>query len=100
MEIFNTALALPRISNKHTIGMLKGRFPWLRSIRIIITEDKKTLKTISLCIDVCIILHNLLIQQKDPVLKMWMNPGDKEDPLDEYVELNKPIPPNSKKDTR
>jgi hypothetical protein len=100
MEVFNTALASPRISSEHTIGMLKGRFPWLWSIRMIITEDKKSLKKILMYIDVCIILHNLLIHQQDPVLKEWMNSGDKEDPLDEYVELNKAVPPNSKKDTR
>jgi DDE superfamily endonuclease len=40
-EIFNAALAKPLISAEHTIGMLKGRFPWLRSIRMKITEKKK-----------------------------------------------------------
>jgi DDE superfamily endonuclease len=45
-EIFNAALAKPRISAEHTIGMLKGRFPWLRSIRMKITEKKKSLKII------------------------------------------------------
>jgi DDE superfamily endonuclease len=100
MEIFNTALARPRIASEHTIGMLKGRFPWLRSIRMVITDNKKSLKRILMYIDVCIILHNLLIQQHDPVPKEWMNSGDNEDPPDEYVELNTAVPANSKKDTR
>jgi DDE superfamily endonuclease len=100
-ELFNTALAKPRISSEHTIGMLKGRFPWLRSIRMQITEDKRSLAKILKYIDVCIILHTLLVKQKDPVLNEWLDKNDIQDPLnDEYNELNEQIPNHSAKDTR
>jgi hypothetical protein len=42
--------------------MLKGRFPWLRSIRLVITEDIKSLKRILQIIDATVILHNMLIE--------------------------------------
>jgi hypothetical protein len=36
---FNTLLAKPRIKSEHcTIGLMKGRFPWLKNIRIKIRE--------------------------------------------------------------
>jgi DDE superfamily endonuclease len=99
-ELFNAALAKPRISAEHTIGMLKGRFPWLRSIRMRITENKKSLKKILQYIDVCVILHNMLIRQKDPVCPEWLNSMDLQDPLDDYVELNAPVPRHSAKGSR
>jgi DDE superfamily endonuclease len=99
-EMFNIALSKPRTSSEHTIGMLKGRFPWLRNIRMAITEDKNSLKTILKYIDCCVILHNLLIKQKDPVLKEWMSDNDHEDPLDLYPELKNPVSLYAKKDTR
>jgi hypothetical protein len=99
-ELFNAALAKPRISAEHTIGMLKGRFPWLRSIRMKINENKKSLKIILKYIDVCVILHNLLIQQKDPVCPEWLNENDLQDPLEDYKELNVSIPHHAPKDTR
>lgn len=40
---FNEKLAAMRIISEHCIGMLKGRFPWLRSIRLTITENKESL---------------------------------------------------------
>jgi len=41
---FNTALASPRVISEHCMGIWKGRFPWLRNIRMIITDDPKSLK--------------------------------------------------------
>jgi DDE superfamily endonuclease len=99
-EVFNTALARPRMAAEHTIGMLKARFPFLRSIRMPITDNKKTLKIILMYIDVCIILHNLLIKQQDPIPKEWFDSNDAIDPSDDYIELNKAVPLNSKKDTQ
>ncbi len=37
---FNTLLAKPRIKSEHCIGLMKGRFPWLRNIRIKIKGRK------------------------------------------------------------
>jgi DDE superfamily endonuclease len=99
-ELFNNALAKPRISAEHTIGMLKGRFPWLRSIRMKITEDNKSLKIILKYIDVRVILHNLLITQKDPVCNKWLKATDLQDPLEEYEELNVAVPRHAPKDSR
>ena len=42
-EKFNTKMARIRIISEHCIGMLKGIFPWLRSIRLKITEDKTSM---------------------------------------------------------
>ena len=51
-EKFNTKLATVRIRSEHCIGILKGRFPWLRSIRMKVTDDPKSLKLILHLIDV------------------------------------------------
>jgi DDE superfamily endonuclease len=99
-ESFNRALSKPRISAEHTIGMLKGRFLFLRQIRMPITEDNKSLKKVLMYIDTCVILHNLLVKQKDPVLPDWFDREDLEDPMDDYVELNMPVPLHATKDTR
>ena len=60
-ERFSTKLARCRILAEHTIGILKGRFPWLKQIHMRITEDKKHLTRILKFVDCCIILHNLLL---------------------------------------
>eukprot|EP00977_Amphora_coffeiformis_P013651 scaffold3613_cov135-Amphora_coffeaeformis.AAC.1 len=50
-----------RVVSEHAIGLLKGRFPWLRSIRKVISEDPDTLHDVLYLIDACVILHNFLI---------------------------------------
>ena len=60
---FNACMSRARVISEHTIGLLKGRFPWLRSIRKVITEDPETLSDILAVIDACIILHNFLVQR-------------------------------------
>jgi DDE superfamily endonuclease len=98
-ERFNTALVRPRMSREHTIGMLKGRFPWLRQIQMPVTEDKNSLKNIKY-IDGCIILHNLLTYHKDPTMTEWYDDNNLQDPLEDYQELNMPVSESSAKDTR
>jgi hypothetical protein len=68
-ESFNTKLSKPRVTSEHTIGILKGRFPFLRSIRMRLT-GKKSFKKILRYITVCVVLHNFLV-------------GNREDELDE-----------------
>lgn len=34
----NGFLAMPRVITEHTMGLWKGRFPWLRGIRMEITD--------------------------------------------------------------
>jgi hypothetical protein len=64
-ERFNTQVAKARISSEHTIGMLKSRFPWLRSIRLAVTQDKKSMHNILQLIHATIVLHNMLIDFND-----------------------------------
>jgi len=42
-ERFNKLLSKVRMRSEHTIGILKGCFPWLRSIRMKITTKKRSL---------------------------------------------------------
>ncbi len=61
-EVFNTKLAKPRVSSEHTIGILKGRFPFLRSIRMRLT-GKRSFKKILRYVAVCVVLHNFLVEK-------------------------------------
>jgi len=62
-QTFNDAIASSRAISEQTNGILKGRFPWLRQIRINITEEKNRLKNILEYIDAIFILHNLLVKR-------------------------------------
>lgn len=62
---FNNAVSPPRVITEHTMSHWKGHFPWLRSSRMRITNDKKSLKKILCCIDAIIVLHNVLIEFGD-----------------------------------
>jgi len=42
-EQFNTILSKARVVSEHTIGILKGRFPWLWHIRRPIRKEKSKL---------------------------------------------------------
>lgn len=64
-ERFNRHLGRLRVLSEHTIGMLKARFPWLRCIPMVITDDPRSVEKILKYIDTCIILHNLLIDECD-----------------------------------
>jgi hypothetical protein len=64
-EKFNTELAKPRVLSEHTIGIWKNRFPWLRNIRIRITDSPKSMYTIIAYIEASVILHNYLLEEDD-----------------------------------
>ena len=64
-ERFNTHVESLRVTSEHSIGMLKARFPWLRCIPMIITDDPESVKVILRVIEVCVILHNLLLDLHD-----------------------------------
>jgi DDE superfamily endonuclease len=57
-ELFNTAVARKILLSEHCIGVWKGRFPFLKGIRMKITEDSDSLKHILRMLDTCVILHN------------------------------------------
>lgn len=97
-EVFNNALSKVRISSEHTIGILKGRFPFLRSIRMRITENVNSSKAIIQMIDACVILHNFLTKKEISPLD-WYE-GEIAGVEEEYEELNMPVPDNGVKDTR
>jgi DDE superfamily endonuclease len=75
-EQFNEKLARLRIISEHCIGMLKGRFPWLRSIRLIITEKKASIKKILRLLKATIVLHNLLIEIGEKDREEWIDQDD------------------------
>ncbi|GAV05984.1 hypothetical protein RvY_16028 [Ramazzottius varieornatus] len=58
-EQFNFYLASIRIRVEHTIGILKGRFPSLQSLRIKIF-DKETHERAVRWIKACVVLHDML----------------------------------------
>jgi DDE superfamily endonuclease len=83
-ELFNTAVAQPRVLSEHCIGIWKGRFPFLKGIRMKITDDPDSLKHILRMLDTCVILHNLLIDQNDEPSEDWMDePGTDENSDDD-----------------
>jgi len=65
-EAFNTKLAKLRIRSEHCIGILKGRFPWLRSIQMKVTDDPKSMRCINICTSTKLC---------PPVLHMWILPS-------------------------
>ena len=105
--LFNKHLSKARVISEHTIGLLKGRFPLLRSIRKTVTEDKKTLKDILLWLDACVILHNFLLENNMEVYEEDWLEDDDESVIDDVQhrpagtdELNLPVPNNRPSDYR
>jgi DDE superfamily endonuclease len=106
-EKFNEKLAQLRIISEHCIGLLKGRFPWLRSIRLKITEDKTSLKRILELLEATIILHNLLINLGEEERLEWIDHDDFSDlddaeraPYEPGDALNAAMPVGAPKDER
>jgi hypothetical protein len=103
-EIFNDALSTPRVVSEHTIGILKGRFPWLHQIRNVITDDPKDMKKILDYVLAACILHNLLLDCKIP--DEWVDLDDIsaiDDPdraLPDDDELDVAVPVGSGSDQR
>jgi hypothetical protein len=67
---FNERLSRPRVKCEHCIGLLKGRFPWLKNIRILIkgTEDLRAILRFVQC---AVIIHNAAIDSSYE--KEWIN---------------------------
>jgi DDE superfamily endonuclease len=64
-ELFNTCMLKPCVISEHCIGHLKGRFLWLHKIWTVI-KGKEDLKRILFYIDVCVILHDRLVDATAP----------------------------------
>lgn len=108
-EEFNTCLARVRVITEHTMGLWKGRFPWLRNIRMNITNDPESLNNILRNIDATVVLHNMLIEfgDDDDEDCPWRVDGDAlsdiDDPVNRIPEravLDAPIPVGSVPGTR
>jgi len=97
-ESFNGMLSKARVTSEHTIGMLKNRFPCLRSIRLQLKPGAKHLKIIINHIRVCIVLHNLLIGYDD-VEDVDNNDDDLSD-IDADNEMNQSLPVTAPTDSR
>jgi DDE superfamily endonuclease len=80
-ELFNEKLARLRIISEHCIGILKGRFPWLRSIRLKITEKTKSLNRILHLFSATATVHNMLIDLGEEEKREWMD-------LDKFLDLD------------
>jgi hypothetical protein len=91
---FNNLLSSPRVMSEHTIGMWKGRFPWLRSIRMKIKDDNTSLLQILQVIKATVILHNFLIEENDNFEDSWYDLDGVSDVDDADIEggdeLNRP----------
>lgn len=61
---FNRALSRMRVSIEHTIGMLKSRFASLRGLRHQVS-NKRTFDHMLLHTRACVVLHNMLVGQRD-----------------------------------
>ena len=88
-ERFNTILSQARILSENCIGLLKGRFPFLQSIRCRITNKKRSFKRVLRYLHVCIILHNLLIGWGDDHELTCNDDDDYFSDIDADNELNK-----------
>ena len=108
-EHFNDALATPRVSSEHTIGMWKGRFGYLRKIRMRLDNDPSSLESILELIDSTVVLHNILIRNNDAVdVSTWFNElsdnefsdMDDADRVPECVPLRYSVPDGAPKGTR
>ena len=106
-SVFNTQMSKARVISEHTIGLLKGRFPWLRSIRKKISKDVAHARSLLRYIDATIILHNMLVLHGDAELEDgWDDPEDDATAIDDFEslpeddELNLPVPPDAPPDAR
>jgi hypothetical protein len=73
---FNTLLASVRVLSEHTIGIWKGRFPWLRSIPIRITGERSMQRLIRY-VTATAMLHNFFVQHNPP--PSWIVEEDRDD---------------------
>ena len=62
---FNTVLGRIRVVSEHGFGHLKGRFPILSNIPIMLTQDVRSMWEILDMIDTCVILHNFILSHNE-----------------------------------
>ena len=77
-EFFNTKIASLRIKSQHCIGILKSRFPCLKTINIWIHKGNPEVKNIVDIVGACSVLHNILLQCNDEIPQEWYDNVAKE----------------------
>eukprot|EP00804_Cyclotella_cryptica_P029958 CCRYP_013419-RB/>CCRYP_013419-RB protein AED:0.20 eAED:0.10 QI:0/0/0/1/0/0/2/0/363 len=110
--LFNTVLAKPRVVCEHTMGLWKGRFCWLRNIRMKITNNKNSIKRILRYIDSTIVFHNMLLDWREAEDRntAWdesvvtdltsIDDANRAPPIAEREVLDQPIPLHALNDMR
>ena len=83
----NAFSAKPRVITEHTMGLWKGRFPWLRGIRMEITDNPESKRKLLQYIDATVVLHNMLIEfgEDDDERNPWTTEDDDMSEIDEQV---------------
>ena len=84
---FNGFLASPRVITEHTMGLWKGRFPWLRGIRMEITDNPESKLKLLKYIDATVVLHNMLIEfgEDNDESNPWTTVDDDISEIDEQL---------------
>ena len=104
---FNTVVGRIRVVSEHGFGNLKGRFPILSEIPIVLDHDPKTMWDILDLVDTCVILHNFIVTHNEnsednffysPRLEPRVR--DPVGPLPDDDELNLALPPTSPRGLR
>jgi DDE superfamily endonuclease len=78
---FNTLLAKPRVKSEHCIGILKGRFPFLRDIRLNL-GNKEDMNRIIDYTRGSVVLHNFLLKV-DETDNEWIDLNDIHEGIDD-----------------
>jgi DDE superfamily endonuclease len=73
---FNTLLAKPRVKSEHCIGILKGRFPFLKGIRLKLGNRLHMAKLIQY-VKGTVILHNYLLNDNSDATEWWDSEPEK-----------------------
>ena len=98
-EWFNTIAGCIHAVSEHGFGHLKGRFPILSCIPIVLTHEPSSMWEILDVIDMCVILHNFILSHNENVdepfyylprqqASIWDPVG----PLPDDDELNRQVP--------
>jgi hypothetical protein len=74
-EFFNTRLAGARVKSEHCIGILKNRFPCLKSMNIVV-DSKESIKEIMDIFKCCCILHNVFLNNHNDIPSEWYDDID------------------------
>ncbi len=99
-ENFNAILSSARVISEHTIRIWKARFPWLRNIQMLITEQEKSIKKILYFLECTLILHDfLIVKSESEAPPEWLSEADISQ-SDNSDELNCSVPHDLPQNTR